>query len=139
MARADEDLEQDIDGALRRLPLPRAPRSLLPRVMQAIAVRARAASGEAPGGWRSWPGIGQALGLVAAGSLVTILALGVPLAAIWIRNAGTVRAAAVIWDRFFAPVAAPAMVVVAAMCAATALLVAALKHVAWEGQRTSHP
>ena len=138
MERADADLERDIDAALARLPLPRAPRTLAPRVMQAIAVAARAAAAGARIGWRSWPVVWQALSLVAACSLWLVVALALPLASLWIRNAGTVKTAAAVWDRFFAPIAVPAVAVVAVMCTATALLVAALKHVAWEGQRTSH-
>ena len=137
MERAE--LEHAIDAALQRLPMPRAPRTLAPHVMAAIALAARAAATEVElrVGWRSWPAIWQALSLVAACSLVTIVALALPIASIWIRNVEAVRAAWAIWQTFFAPMVTPALTVMAVMCTATALLVAALKHVAWEGRWTS--
>jgi hypothetical protein len=135
MARAE--LELEIDQALRRLPLPRAPRTLAPRVMRAIAVAARTAAADVRVGWRSWPMIWQALSLVAACSLLTIVGVALPLASIWIHNVDAVRAAWATWRTFFAPMVTPALTMIAVMCVATALLVAALKYVAWEGQWTS--
>lgn len=129
------ELEREIDRALGRLPPPRAPRTLAPRVMQAIAAAAPA-SAVARAGWRSWPLAWQMLTLVVACSLAVAIALAVPLASMWIGNATAARAAAATWQIFFAPVVTPAIALMAVMCTATALLVAGLKHVAWEGQWT---
>jgi multisubunit Na+/H+ antiporter MnhC subunit len=134
MDSVDRDLERQIHDALRALPEPRAPRSLAPRVMQAVA-----AVSAARGGWRQWPLAWQLLGLVAACSAAGALALAIPLTSAWLANLEAARAAAVLWQTFVAPIATPALVLTAVMIAASALLVAALKHVAWEGQESSHP
>ncbi len=54
----DFDLEKQVDGALRSLPTPRAPRTLAPRVMAALAVRSalpwyRRTWFEWPRGWQA--------------------------------------------------------------------------------------
>lgn len=62
-------LERDIDRRLKRLPAPRAPRSLAPRVMAALA-----ASQRLPWyarGWRAWPRVWQVASVT---SLVCVLA-----------------------------------------------------------------
>jgi hypothetical protein len=64
------DESDDIDRALKQLPTPRAPRTLLPRVMAAVDAR-RAAS--APRPWLDWP-LGWQL---ASAALVVVLAIGV--------------------------------------------------------------
>ncbi|MBA3298081.1 MAG: hypothetical protein H0U19_14230 [Acidobacteria bacterium] len=46
------DLDERLDGELRRLPRPRAPRSLLPRVLAATVDHGLAASAT---GWFTWP------------------------------------------------------------------------------------
>jgi hypothetical protein len=131
------DLERDIDLALHRLPAPRAPRTLAPRVMQAIAARAYAVA-VAPAGWRRWPPVWRALGLVVACSIVAAIVVGVPLLSSYVANMAGPRAVAGLWEMFVAPLVAPALVVVTVMCTAAALLLAALKHIAWEPQWTSH-
>jgi hypothetical protein len=146
------DLEREIDRALRRLPAPRAPRTLAPRVMRAVA----AAPATAAAGWRAWPAAWRWL------SLAAVVSAG--CAGLWVWSAApawlwaalssprapwslphlvnslqaAATAAGVIWRAFLAPLAGPAIGMVTAMCAACGLLGAALKHVAWEGQRTSH-
>ena len=147
------DLEREIDRELGRLPTPRAPRTLAPRVMRAVA----AAPAAAAAGWRTWPIAWRWLSLAA---FVSAGCAGVWIwsaAPAWLWTAlGSPRepwslprlvsslqaaaiAAGIIWRAFLAPVARPAIGMVTAMCAACGLLGAALKHVAWEGQRTSHP
>jgi len=72
------ELERLIDREFQELPAPRAPETLLPRVMQ--AVRAAQAAETAPRrstGWRTWPLSGQ----VAAAVGVALLAMG--LANLW--------------------------------------------------------
>jgi hypothetical protein len=131
------DLERQVERALRQLPSPRAPHTLAPRVMRAVAAAASAAV--APmAGWRQWAPIWQAATLVAALSIALSILLAVPVAASWVANLAVARATASLWREFAAPLAIPAITVVAVMCTACALLVAGLKHVAWEGQRTSH-
>jgi hypothetical protein len=49
----DHDLARQIDRALRELPFPRAPETLVPRVMSAIRARAERAWYRQP--WLSWP------------------------------------------------------------------------------------
>ncbi len=134
MDLVDRDLEREIHAALRRLPAPRAPHSLAPRVMQAVV--AASATRE---GWRQWPLAWQLLGLVAACCTAAALALAIPLTADWMASLPAARAAAALWQTFIAPIATPVLVLTAVMFAASALLVAALKHVAWEGQESSHP
>jgi hypothetical protein len=129
----DQDrLEREIHDALRRLPAPRAPRTLAPRVMQAVAAAARAQTG-----WRRWPQHWQLLGVVVACSTIVAVALGTSLATAWIGSLESTRAAIVLWQTFVAPAAIPLTILTAVMCAACALLAAALKHVAWEGRETS--
>jgi hypothetical protein len=127
-----EELEREIHEALRRLPTPRAPGSLAPRVMQAVAAAARAQTG-----WRRWPLQWQLLGLVVACSTIVAVALGASVATVWIGSLASTRAAVVLWQTFVAPAAVPLAILTAVMCAACALLAAALKHVAWEGRETS--
>ena len=128
----EEQLDQEIHDALRRLPQPRAPRSLAPRVMQAIALAARPHAG-----WRQWALHWQLLALVVTCSAVVAVAMGASMATAWIGGLAGTRAAVVLWQTFAAPIAVPLVILTAVMCAACALLAAALKHVAWEGQETS--
>ena len=122
-------LEREIHVALGRLPLVRAPHSLAPRVMRAV----RAGSA----GWRAWPLEWQLLSLVGAGSLVIACGVGLPVAQSWLSNLTAARAAAALWHTFLAPVAAPVVILTTVMCTASALIVAALKHLAWEGREIS--
>lgn len=129
----ERELEQEIHEALRRLPQPRAPRSLAPRVMQAIAAAARPEAG-----WRLWALHWQLLGLVLACSTAIALVIGGSLVAGWFGNLATTRAVVTLWQTFVAPYALPVVALTAVMCVACALLAAALKHVAWEGQEMPH-
>jgi hypothetical protein len=131
------ELERDIDQALRRLPQPRAPHTLVVRVMNAIAAPVAAPIAEiVPAGWRAWP---LALQLL---SLVLVVSAGVGVVWIWpAADAWVTRVTAaplIVWRTLLQPLAVPAIGVLLVMCVAAALFGAALKHVAWEGQRTSH-
>src|SRR5579859_435636 len=103
MERDNEtDLERIVDAELRQLPLPRAPQTLLPRVMQAVEAGAhRAWYARA---WFTWPWWWR----LASVALVALLAYGVwrlppilpappPSVA---AAAGTVR---VIWEALIQP------------------------------------
>ncbi len=129
----EQQLEREIHDALRRLPQPRAPRSLAPRVMQAIASAARPQTG-----WRLWALHWQLLGLVVACSMAVALAIGASLAAIWFSNLEATRAFVTLWQTFVAPYALPVVALTAVMCIACAVLGVALKHVAFEGQEIPH-
>ena len=129
----ERDLEREIHDALRRLPQPRAPRSLAPRVMQAIAAAARPNAG-----WRLWALHWQLLGLVAACSTAVALVVAGSYLAGWISGLATTRAVVTLWQMFAAPYVLPVVALTAVMCVACALIGAALKHVAWEGQEIPH-
>jgi hypothetical protein len=126
------DLEREVDRALRQLPVPRAPRTLAPRVMQAIALQAQAAADLL--GWRRWPLAVQMLALVVACSIAAVIVVAVPLASSYLAATDTVKGAVAFWRMFIAPLVTPAMVAMSVMCTLSALLLAGLKHIAWEGQ-----
>ena len=132
MDPVDRDLEREIHDALRGLPTPRAPRALAPRVMRAVR-----APSPSRNGWRHWALEWQLLSLVGACSTAAALVLVLPLLSAWVRSLPAARAVAVIWSTFLAPIATPAVVLIAVMCTACAVLIAALKHVAWEGREIS--
>ena len=129
----DPGLEREIHNALRRLPQPRAPRSLAPRVMYAIAAAARPQAG-----WRLWALHWQLLGLVAACSTAVALVVAGSYLAGWVSGLATTRAVVTLWQMFAAPYVLPVVALTAVMCVACALIGAALKHVAWEGQEIPH-
>jgi hypothetical protein len=68
-----EDLERLVDGALKRLPGPRAPVTLLPRVLAATVHRAPAPWYSRP--WVTWPRACQVASIAAVAALVVGLAL----------------------------------------------------------------
>jgi len=80
------DLERLVDDGLKRLPAPRAPRTLLPRVLAATVHRrpspwyARA--------WLTWPLAGQAASVAAVGVLVAGIYLLVRPALSWPGGGG---------------------------------------------------
>lgn len=140
------DLEREIHEALSRLPGPRAPRSLSPRVM--AAVRAHEALPWYRKSWFSWPvgwqvaGVAAALVMVAAGAMLapaalrgaaavtTLVAQAVGATLAWEPPAGVrrvlemVEAARVVWRTvlgplvFYASVFAVVVGMVFALCAA---------------------
>lgn len=144
------ELESLIDRQLRRLPEPRAPRSLLPRVMAAVAEARRPWYARA---WRTWPiglQIASALGCLAA---IAAMSLALPTVQTWLvadssplwtdlaSRAGRIvvhtedfgRAAEVVWRALIAPVATAALVPVLMMCAASLAFGAALSRLAFRG------
>jgi hypothetical protein len=74
--------------------------------------------------------------LTAACWVAAALALGLPVASRWLADMAVPRAAVALWQMFVAPIAAPAIAIVVVMCAACAVLLAALKDVAWERRWT---
>jgi hypothetical protein len=143
-----DDLESLIDRQLRRLPEPSAPRSLLPRVMAAVAEARRPWYARA---WRTWP-----IGLQIASSLaclaaIAAMSLALPAVQTWlvadsspvwmdlVSRAGRIvvhtenwgHAAEVVWRALVAPVATAALVPVLMMCAASLAFGAALSRLAF--------
>ena len=143
---SNKDPEALVDRQLRGLPPPRAPETLLPRVL--AAVRCPVAPARWYGRpWVEWPLVCQA-GSVA---LLAALAPFVPFAFEWI-GAGMVSRAAgdaasgvavvtddvntlarVLWRVFLAPAVGYLGTLVAIMCVAGAAFCAALTRVLWEG------
>jgi len=118
------DLEQKIDRELRRLPAPRAPHTLLPRVL--AAVEAWVNRPWYTRAWFTWP-----LGWQVAS--VALLALAV--AGVWMLPpapasvVGTTNAGRVLWRTIVEPFLAYAFVIVVIMCLACAAFGAALSYV----------
>lgn len=75
-------LEQDVHRRLRRLPAPKAPRSLAPRVMAAIATPPRAPWYSR--GWSTWPVGWQVASALSVCVVLIGVGWGVPYLLAWI-------------------------------------------------------
>lgn len=148
MTQDPADLERQIDRAFRQLPAPRAPRTLLPRVLAAADAPARHAA--RPDSWFTWPRAWQAASLAASALLVTALVWGWPvlqalIAALTpapLHAAGarvsdaseTVVAVATVvrllWQALVQPFVEYVLIVIVVMCGACAAFGAALSRVA---------
>jgi hypothetical protein len=116
----EQDLERLVDRELKRLPLPRAPRSLAPRVMAAVAAIRPPAWYARP--WLQWPIALQAL------SVVLFAGLAAGAWQLWNEApqiAGRVNQMAAVsralWNVLFGPIAIVVLgltIVVALACAA---------------------
>ena len=139
------DLEQLVDAELKRLPAPRAPRTLLPRVL--AAVEAQQQHAKPSRGWALWPRAWQfAGGVVAAVLLIGIwklAAIAQPFISELLPSAGLGRAAAftqgaddavtvvrVLWDVLLQPVATYVSILAISLALACALLWTAVEHLA---------
>ena len=150
-----DDLERLVDRALKGLPPPRAPRTLLPRVMAAVEDARAGRSVAATAGarpWLSWPFAWQ----VASLTVVVVLAVGI--AQLWpearaavqqlvspvlgagsfvVETAGkattVASATAIIWHALVQPLVTYVLVLVLVMCAACATFGAALGRVVLGG------
>ena len=118
------DLEQRVDRELRRLPAPRAPHTLLPRVL--AAVEAWVNRPWYTRAWFTWPVGWQ----VASVALLVLAVAGVwmlppaPPSVVVTTNAGRV-----LWRTIVEPFLAYAFVIVVIMCLACAAFGAALSYV----------
>lgn len=118
------DLEQKVDRELRRLPAPRAPHTLLPRVL--AAVEAWVNRPWYTRAWFTWPLGWQ----VASVALLVLAVVGVwmlppaPTSVVVTTNAGRV-----LWRTMVEPFLAYAFVIVVIMCLACAAFGAALSYV----------
>jgi hypothetical protein len=116
----DLDLERLVDRELKRLPAPRAPRTLMPRVMAATAGKRPLAWYSRP--WLEWPMALQLVSVVVAG----VLAAGAWM--LWnqapeltLRLNQTAAVSRALWSVFLGPIAFVVLaltIVVALACAA---------------------
>ena len=124
------DLERLIARELAELPAPRAPRTLMPRVLAATVHAGGPAA--APTGWSTWPLASQ----VAAIAALVVVVLGVPLflssppaevtdTARKVADAATVVRA--FWDLLLRPVATYAVILAVSLTLACAAAWAALE------------
>lgn len=138
------ELERLIDAQLRRLPAPRAPRSLLPRVM--AAVDGPAARPWYARAWLTWPAASQAASVALLAAIVVAGVVLVPTAQSALgalslvadlrgevdettRQVESVATAArVVWRALLAPVVPYALALMLLMCAACAVFGTALNH-----------
>jgi hypothetical protein len=72
------ELEREIDAALRRLPVPRAPGALTPRVMEAVRAQRSAPWYRQP--WFAWPAAGRVAASAAALVLIAAAVWWMPSA-----------------------------------------------------------
>jgi hypothetical protein len=149
-----DDLDNLVGGALERLPPPRAPRSLLPRVMAAVEAN-QAAQRPAPrtrpwlawplawqvasvavvmamsiGVWRLWP---HTVSLVAWFTPPSVAEVSTELTSVGNTAAAVVGAARTVWHALVQPLVFYMLALVLAMCAACAAFGAALGRVVFEG------
>ena len=144
------DEPDDIDRALKGLPAPRAPRTMLPRIMAAVESRA---ARSAPRPWVDWP-LGWQL---ASAALVIVFAIGVgrqwpgaesaigrsvapvidsvtsAVGDLTDRTSVFVTLARVVWRAVLQPLSGYALLLVLVMGAACATFGAALNRVALGG------
>jgi hypothetical protein len=138
------DLEQIVDAELKRLPTPRAPRSLLPRVLAATSAQPQA---QAARGWTAWSRVWQFAGGI--GALVFIVGIwkvavwaqpfvGELLPAVGLGRATSVARGAdeaatvarVLWEVMLQPVATYLSILVVSFALACALLWSAVERLA---------
>jgi hypothetical protein len=143
-----EDLERLADRELRRLPAPRAPQTLLPRVM--AAVEAWAGRPWYSRAWFTWPMAWQAVSVAALALLVAGTVLFAPhvqaaassaIGGVQVFAGGvtevapvetTANSARILWRTLLEPLATYALVVVVLMVLACAVFGTALNHVVIE-------
>ena len=144
----EQDLERLTHRELQRLPPPRAPHNLLPRVM--AAVEAWAARPWYTRAWFTWPVAWQAASVAAVALVITGAVLVGPhvqaaassmLAAVQLFAGGvsdaapvetTANGARILWRTLLEPLATYALVVVVLMFLACAVFGTALNHVVIE-------
>lgn len=128
MTPADDDLEQRVGRALRRLPPPRAPQTLLPHVMAAVRARRERPWYARP--WFAWPLVWRVISIVPAAALVYLAWWRLPSAPP--RVIAAAGAGRVLWDLMIAPLLPYAVAVVLLMGLACVLFGLALNYVLLE-------
>lgn len=124
----EPDLDRRLDRALRDLPRPRAPRTLLPRVLAATAERPAPAAT----GWLTWPRHWQAASLAAALTLVggvwwLLSAPPAPVSGMARSAAQTATTMRAMWDVLLEPAAMYLFVIALALTLICAAAWAALE------------
>jgi hypothetical protein len=147
---APADLNEIVDRELKSLPLPRAPHTLLPRVLAAVDQWARRPWYSRA--WLTWPAGWQVASLLVLALLVAGVALLMPgalavaggaasrlapqaiseVAGTASRVDAAINAGRVVWRALIEPLAAYAFVLVALMCVACAAFGTALDRVAFD-------
>ena len=114
------DLERIVDRELKRLPVPRAPRSFAPRVMAAVAASRPAAWYARP--WLMWPVWMQAVSVIAFAGLAAGAWTLWNQAPVLAQRANQMAAVSrAFWNVLFGPIAIVVLgltIVVALACAA---------------------
>ena len=138
------DLEQLVDGELKRLPTPQAPRTLLPRVLAATAAQPHPQPARGWAGWpRAWQFAGGAVTAVMLLGVWKLLAFSRPLLDQLFPNAGSTGASTltrnaddvatvvrVLWEVLLQPVATYVSVLAVSFALACALLWTAVERLA---------
>jgi hypothetical protein len=147
--REDESLHR----SLRALPAPKAPDTLLPRVMAAVAAADARTAAQAPGTWLTWPLAWQAASIAALLMLVTglvwmapnasdvidasipgaVSAGGAKIAAAIEGFSAAVHVSSIVWSTYMQPLVGYVLVWIVMMSAACAAFGAALGRVALGG------
>ena len=141
------DLELFVDAALRRLPEPRAPRSLLPRVMAVVATTTATGAIEGTrqpwyaGPWVTWPRAWQSASIVVlvaalGGSVFGVIGVDRGLARLTDRApiVGAISTVTrLVWDTLLQPAAVYSLVAFLAVLFASALTWRMCSRVALEG------
>jgi hypothetical protein len=147
------ELEEIVDREFRRLPMPRAPETLLPRVM--AAVHAWALRPWHARAWLTWPiwlraASAGVFAMLAAGGAVlwpdlqaaAVEIVSAPAADIASRAAvpfdavdAAAQSARVLWRTLFAPLVQYVFAIVVLMCVASAAFATAIKRLALEGNQ----
>jgi len=74
------DLERFVDGALKQLPPPRAPETLLPRIMAAVDATAQRPWYRRA--WRTWPLAWQIASAIACAAVILLIASAGPVTSV---------------------------------------------------------
>jgi hypothetical protein len=141
------DLQQFVDAELKRLPTPRAPGTLLPRVLEATTHQTVKQPGA---GWSTWSRLRQGATAAAAALLVVAVWRLYPLAQPWLsvlpghatpvapgvpdRVDDTAAAVRVLWDVLVRPMATYLSVLLIAFAIACAALWSAVERLAPDAQ-----
>jgi hypothetical protein len=139
------DLEQMVDAELKRLPSPRAPRTLMPRVLAAVDAQQQHA--KPARGWAFWPRAWQFAGAVVTVAVLVglwkLAAFAQPFIGELLPSVGLGRAAAftkgaddaatvvrVLWEVLLQPVATYVSILAISLALACALLWTAVERLA---------
>ncbi len=135
------ELDRELDLALRALPTPAAPPTLVSRVMQQVAVAEPSRVGGQITPWFAWPIWSQVSAALALFVGVAALVRFAPMARDWwqsLRSTAPLTVTRVLWDAI-EPAVAGGSIYVVVMGLVVACVGAALAHVALDGPQRSQP